>query len=65
VFPSSASPDPVPSGYEVVGGADYNTYISIFLRRNFVIGGGGYERLIEPNRLEVLLARSSDLRDAP
>lgn len=64
VFPNTASPGPVPSGYEVVGGADYNTYLSIVVQRNFVVGAFGYEMLIDPNRLEILLAKSADLRDA-
>jgi hypothetical protein len=65
VFPKAASPDPIPSGYVLVGGADYNTYVAIYETRNFVRGSAAYDQLIEPNRLELLLAEADDLRDLP
>lgn len=64
VFPNSASPDPVPAGYVVVGGADYNTYISIFYQRNYVRWRRPMEQSLEPNTLELLLAKENDLVDA-
>jgi hypothetical protein len=59
----------VPTGYVVVGGADYNTYVAIYNTRN-VIGIPTDHPIIDkapsnefPNRSEMLLARASDLED--
>lgn len=64
-FPArAAAPDgDVPSGYVVVGGADYNTYMRIYLCWNYVRRGDPYpyDHRIEPNTTELLLARQSDL----
>jgi hypothetical protein len=71
VFPNEAARGPVPAGYVVVGGADYNTYHEIYSTRNRItmvdrnVNGQTvtYEKDIEPNTLEVLLAKDSDLED--
>lgn len=62
VFPSSAVAGEIPSGYVLVGGADYNTYQNIYKVRNFMPTSDGDYYVAEPNRVEMLLARESDLR---
>jgi hypothetical protein len=64
LFPNSSAIGKVPSGYVVVGGADYSTYVRIFYTRNF-IDMNGYEAMMEPNIYEVLLAKEGDLEPAP
>jgi len=66
VFPNSASPNEVPSGYAVVGGADSLTYYEIYETQNLVVEGHGYEKYslpVFPNKYEVFLARMEDLED--
>jgi uncharacterized protein DUF4157 len=74
VFPSSASmTDPVPAGYVVVSGANYNTYQAVYLSPNRATSTGlnaqgqpyDYNRRLEVNTLEILLARESDLEPVP
>jgi hypothetical protein len=71
VFPNSESPEEVPDGYVVVGGADYNTYVEIYYTPNLVLqrlGAAYYNetlwRTVFPNGYEVLLAKQADLEDA-
>jgi hypothetical protein len=54
----------VPSGYVVVGGADFLTYNQIFYTVNRVETGGVWYDLF-PNTLEVLFAKEADLESAP
>jgi hypothetical protein len=70
VFPNSVSPEqPVPDGYVVVGGADYNTYVAIYYTPNLLLErlgppyGGTRWLTVYPNRYEVLLAKEADLQD--
>jgi hypothetical protein len=72
VFPESQASEPVPAGYVVVGGADYNTYISIYNSPNRITFletdqygiTRRYAQTTYPNQREVLLAEVGDLRDA-
>jgi hypothetical protein len=67
VFPNNASPEEVPSGYVVVGGAESWTYFQIYETENRVRegkGGDDFPLPIFPNRYEELLAKSDDLVDA-
>jgi hypothetical protein len=68
-YPNSASRDPVPSEYVVVSGANYRAYVEIYATVNqattWAQDGNGndysYVRRFDPNTLEILLAKSSDL----
>jgi hypothetical protein len=65
VFPNSASPNKVPEGYVVVGGADMPGYRAILSAQNLVLlPGDEYATPRKPNACEVLLARAADLEDA-
>jgi hypothetical protein len=71
VFPNSVSPEqPVPDGYVIVGGADYNTYVGIYYKPNLILKrlgpehyGGTLWQTVYPNWYEVLLAKEADLED--
>ena len=72
VFPSEATSEDVPEGYVAVGGADFNTYALIYAVSNVVsmevegpYGSHTVSRNLQPNTLELLLARAADLEDAP
>lgn len=65
-FPPSASPNPVPDEYVVVGGADMISYEYIYLTQNLVTSGGdSYAAPYQPNTFEVLLAKKEDLEPIP
>ena len=69
VFTPEASQEDVPSGYVVVGGANYNTYPEIYATRNIVLlhnadgYGGTLDVTLQPNTEEVLLAKAEDLEE--
>ncbi len=72
VFPNSASPEPeTPSGYVVVGGADYVTYASIQFTRNVLTSyatdasGNIHGYYSTRGGTELMLAEEEDLEDAP
>ncbi|HEV2268658.1 MAG TPA: DUF4157 domain-containing protein [Steroidobacteraceae bacterium] len=73
VFAADAAQEDVPAGYVVVGGADYNTYIQIYNTRNRVTEretdewgmAHWYSVALFPNYRELLLAKATDLEDAP
>lgn len=72
-FPASASPEPMPSGYVLVGGADYNTYIQVYNTVNLMTRQGlnasgqpfSFVKRMETNTAELLLALHEDLEPAP
>ena len=63
VFPNRAAGEAVPAGYVVVGGADYNTYMYIYNTQN-IVTQSGIPMPMEPNQLEALLAKETDLEDS-
>lgn len=68
VFPNSASPNPVPEGYVVVGGADFNTFTRVYSVEQEVTEegeNGSWTRMYRNNPQQIMLARERDLVDAP
>ena len=59
----------MPAGYVVVGGADPMSYMMILGSSNLVTkhdpSGDPFNVAVEPNAYETLLAKASDLEDAP
>lgn len=64
VFPDAVATEPVPDGYVVVGGADYDTYMYIYASYNVTQSYVSGTRANLANYLEVMLAKSDDLEDA-
>lgn len=68
--PAASSEREVPTGYVVVGGADFNTYVQVYDTDNIVsmpvqgpLGTDRIDKLLLPNTREVLLAKVADLED--
>ena len=68
VFPDSAYDGELPNGYVLVGGADYNTYVTIAagpnqVDRSFVDQYGILRTYTTRGRSPLMLARSEDLEE--